>query len=238
MKKLKYILITILLSLSLCTEVSAKCTEEEKKHFKEIESSYKVTYEYDENTKKYSVTYYMPEVTSYIYGTLIKDTDGTSSCEVIDVYTIKCTGKNWEDSLEYTIKGNTKTCDDTLKTGTVTIKKKNTYNKYSESELCQGIEDFVLCQPNYDKEITKEEFESRVETYKNSLEKKENEQTQDKNNPSNEPNQKENTITLEKIINYIKDNIITIAIILVFIVLSIITIILVTKNIKKSRRLE
>ena len=238
MKKTKRITLTILLSLLFCNQVNAACTQQEINGFKKIEDKYTVTYTYDATTKLYTAIYTMPSL-SYSYEITLDNDDGTSKCEVISAnqgeYKIKCTGKKWNNRLEYTIKGNTGTCNDTLKTGKVNVEKTKIYNKYSESELCKGIEEFVLCQETYDKELTQEEFESRVETYKKTLEKENKEDEKTENN--NKTNKIDKNIT-EKIINYIENHIATIVIVVAFVILAIITIILTAKSIKKSRRLE
>ena len=99
------------------------------------------------------------------------------------------------------------------------------YNKLSEDPLCEGNEDFVLCNPSYDKEIDYDTFVSRLNTYKK--------------NKGNNPSSSSNSVKEENaIITYIKNNLVSIITITIFIILVIITIILTAKSIKKSRRLE
>ena len=117
--------------------------------------------------------------------------------------------------------GNTKECDELLKTINLNLAP---YNKYSEDSLCEGIEEFVLCQPTYDKEIDRETFESRINTYK---------RTKNKNQKTPEIKQEENEILVR-----VKENLVQIIIILIFIILIVITAIVTIKSIRKSRRLE
>ena len=121
----------------------------------------------------------------------------------------------------------TETCDDVLKT---TILKLPKYNKYSEDPLCEGIEEFDLCNSTYDKEIDYDTFVSRVETYKRTKNKNEN-----INNDNDTGN---NNKLLNNMKTYIEENLIQIIIVTVFIILVVITTIITAKSIRKSRRLE
>ena len=51
-KKSKYLMTITILSLIFCNKVYALCSESELNHFKEIESQYKVTYDYDTNNNQ------------------------------------------------------------------------------------------------------------------------------------------------------------------------------------------
>ena len=117
--------------------------------------------------------------------------------------------------------GQTEQFDDILKAITLNLP----YNSLSEDPICEGIEEFVLCQPTYSKEIDYDTFVSRVNTYKKSKVT----QSSSNNNNSNKENE---------LITYIKENLLTIITISIFIILVIITIILTARSIKKSRRLE
>ena len=219
MKKNIYkILLLLVLTLSPYL-VKADCTTEEIKHFREIEDDYKVTYEFDKETKTYTLTFYNPEPDMYDF--VITNGGFENNCETINDNSAVCTNVT---SKNYTIEvvGFTDSCEDTLKTITLKLPK---YNEYSEDPLCNGIEEFVLCQPTYDKEIDRDTFESRVATYKKNLESKETKE---------EVKVKEES----KIIRYIKDNLIQIIVVSVFVIMLIITIILTANSIKKSRRLE
>ena len=220
----KYQIVTILLSIFvLLPQVTyAECTKEEKKHFKSIEDEYKITHELNKDTKDYNITLYNAEPDSYLYFWISDDTD--INCEYSsDGKTNIC--KNVKPN-EYSIGiiGVTETCDEIMKTNTIDL---SIYNKYSDDPLCEGIEDFVLCDPQYDKEISREEFESRVETYKKT--------TQNKQDDKNNQNKKK---TDSKIIKYVEDNLFQIIIIIIFVIIVVITIILTAKSIRKSRRLE
>ena len=90
--------------------------------------------------------------------------------------------------------------------------------------MCKGNEEFVLCQPTYDKDIDYDTFKERLEVYK---------KTKTENNAKNNNTKKENIV-----INYIKNNIVQVSLIAISLVLVIIIIISIAKRQKKSRRLE
>lgn len=217
MKKNKKIILFTILSLLFSTNVYASCTEEEINDFKKIEDEYKITYEFNKETKDYIVIFTRKEPDKYDY--------------YIDSTGIKCDDINENKAQCYNFKpqkydiyiiGQTEECDDILKEITLNLP----YNSLSEDPICEGIEEFVLCQPTYDKEIDYDAFISRVNTYKK------NKTTQPSSNNVNNSNQE------NKIITYIKENLLTIITVSIFIILVIITIILTAGSIKKSRRLE
>ena len=217
----KRLLTLLSLSLLIPSIIYADCTKEEINNFKKLGDNYKITYEFNKDTKLYILTFYSPNPDMYDF--ISEDASVFSNCEVVDDKTATCNDiRSGEYNFE--IVGVTTECNMTFKKIEIKLPK---YNQYSEDPLCDGIEEFVLCQPTYDKEIDYETFVSRINSYK-------------KNHQSNSTNNNiENTEKEEsKIIKYIKDNLFQIIIVTVFIILVIITIILTAKSIKKSRRLE
>lgn len=221
MIKKKYIISTLILSLLCMNKTYASCTQEEIDAFKKIENEYKVTYEFNIDTKDYAVTFTYSTTRMYSFSP--------------DYYLVSQTLKGYTDnSFTYTgikpgkynvdIVGATETCQDTVKKITLELPE---YNKYYGDPLCEGIEEFVLCQSTYHKEIDRETFESRINTYKKTKEKNKNDKEVD------ESKTEEN-----KVITYVENNLIEIVIILTFIILITITIIITAQAIKKSRRLE
>ena len=118
--------------------------------------------------------------------------------------------------------GNTQTCDDILKRTYLSLKP---YNKYSEDPLCEDIKEFSLCQETYDKEIDYETFVLRVNAYK---ETKNNEK-------ETKPNK---NFDINKIKEYVENNLFQVIVIAVFIILVIVTVTITITTAKKSRRLE
>lgn len=219
MKKLKYLIFTIMLFLICISNTYAACTQEEIDNFKKVEDEYTTRYEINKNTKKYDVYFNSSQPDKYNYviysGEELKCTDP-------DENTLKCSGfTNGEYNV--IIVGVTTSCNEILKEMKLKLPK---YNELSEDPLCKGIEEFVLCNPTYEKEIDYENFVSRVNTYKRTKEQKE------------EVEQKEEQTTTNKVLEYISDNLIQIIIIITFIVLLTITAIITANSIRKSRRLE
>lgn len=225
MKKHKFLLSILSLSLFIPSTTYADCTKEEIDNFKEIEDEYKVTYEFDKDTKTYTINFVNPNPGNYGYKLIYVKNEKTKLEYNLTTIIEKNYSKTNFSSGNYIfeIYGNTDTCNEKLKSKTLVLPK---YNKYSEDPLCEGIEEFVLCQPTYDKDIDYESFVSRVNSYKNKM--------------SNTKKEEEPTVVKEenKILKYVKDNLIQIIIIIVFIIMVIITIILTAKSIRKSRRLE
>ena len=82
------------------------------------------------------------------------------------------------------------------------------YNDYYLSPLCEGIEEFALCQRTYSGNIpTQEYFEEEVKKYKESLQQQE------------QPKEEEKTV-VEKITTFVKENpiVIIVAAILVIVI--------------------
>ena len=154
----KYIIATFMLSLFSINKVSAYCTQEEKDGFKKVEEDYKVTYEFNKESKDYTIYFTSTEPEKYYYQIY---TDDELKCNTIDEETVKCIHFK-PDYYSIDIVGVTSTCNDVLKEFTIKL----SYNKYWEDSLCEGIEEFYLCNPSYDKEVDRETFESRVNTYK------------------------------------------------------------------------
>lgn len=235
MKKYKYLFVISTLSLLFCQKVYAACTDYEKNHFKEIESKYTVTYDYDEVNNQNIIKYYNPEPQTYEYR-IVTDADANANVVIkrIDNYNYEAVG-NINATFTVEVVGKSSTCDDVLKTITINPPQPNAY---AEDELCKGIEDFVLCQSDYDKTITREEFESRVESYKKTLEKDNSNNYNNNSSQNNKDNQEDKKNFFDNIITYIKNNWLQVIIITIFIILIIVTVVITIISTRKSRRLE
>ena len=218
MNKSKYLLTTLSLFIMLPSITYAECTSEEIKHFKEIEDEYKYSYEFDSQTKKYNIRFYSEEPDNYDFG--IMNTRNLD-CTINDEKTFEC--KNVEPgTYEVIISGRTDSCNEVLKKEKIKLAK---YNEYSDDPLCEGIEEFVLCQETYDKNIDYETFESRVNTYRKT-----------KKNHETDMNAKEQNKS--KFVYFIGNNLFKIIIVGIFIIAVIVSVALSLKSIKRSRRLE
>lgn len=227
MNKLKLLTIFSLFIL-LPNIVYADCTKEEKDYFKKIEEEYKVTYKFNRENDDYTLSFYNPYPGKYAYVYDLPDDNDTNVDELGDAININITGyKSGKHS--YQIIGITDDCHDVLKEETLNLTK---HNDYYKDPLCEGIEEFVLCQPTYDKEIDYDTFVSRVNTYKKTKQEK------SINEPQKETTNKKINVIINNILKYILNNLFTIVIITAFAIAIIVTIILTVKKIKKSRRLE
>ena len=229
MPKLRKILFTLLL-VTIPFYVYADC-ESDKKEFERIESQFKVSYEYNANNDSFTITLYNPQYNKYSYlfydfEAYEKDINTNGATKTIKIKGYKKTEFKYWISKEKNCKS--------LKNETITLKKPN---KYANSDLCDGYEDFVLCQEDYEKEIDQETFESRLETYKQSLEKEKEIEIQEK-----EEKKEKEKITfsqiIDKIIDFIEENLTTIIIVIVFLIILTVSTILMVKSYIKSRRLE
>ncbi len=230
MKKHVYMILLLLVFIVFPKYIYADCTNEEMTHFREIRSEFKVSYMLDEEKKQFYMTLFNPEPENFGY--IVKYDTGDNDTESLDLTSTTEVSLGMptltEGKYKITIKGKTATCDRELKNIRITIPK---YNMYSEDPLCEGIEEFVLCQKAYNRELEYEKFVSRVNNYKIQKANSEKEQL---------PEEKENKILLilKAVLNYIRENLITIIIVITFIILLVISLILMIKNIRKSRRLE
>lgn len=214
------ILLTLISFITFTPEIYAECTNEDFNDFKKISDEYKVTYEYNQETKLYDITVYDPAPDKYIV--IINDLE-TVNLENIDKNNYTYVGIS-PGNYKITVEGINDACQDVFKTINLNLPK---YNKYSEDPLCKGNEEFVLCQPTYDKDIDYDTFKERIEVYK---------KTKAENNIKNTDN---NSKTKENnVINYIKDNIVQISLIAILLILIVIITISISKRQKKSRRLE
>ena len=223
MIKNKIILLMISLSLFMPSTIYADCTKEEIDNFKKIEDEYKVTYEFDKDSKTYTVYLTNPNTSKYTFsGSIFDESNSVSLTEDKKTKIEKVKAGNY--NVKILIANDT--CEVVLKEISLELPK---YNQYYNDPLCEGIEEFVLCQQTYNKDIDRETFISRVEAYKKSKKEKEEKE----NNSKNKEEKKDN-----EILKYVEENWFKIAIIVVFIIMVIITIILTAKSIRKSRRLE
>jgi len=224
MNKKKYIAFPILLSLLCINNVYADCTQQARDEFKTIEDQYKITTEYNRETKTYTMRIEegKPEKFRYVFS---MEYD-YRNFKKINENVAEITGLKPGMSFDVTIMGQMANCRDSVRVDYVKLKRNN---EYYGDPLCKGIEEFALCQEFYEREINRETFEKRIESYKES--KIEKQQIEEQKN-SKEKN------TLKEISTYLKENLIQVIIVVIFIILIIVTIITTIIREKKSRRLE
>ena len=207
-KRIKKILIVFVIMFLFVSKVEADtCTKTEKntltKSAKTIEIIPYLDDEYDPfHSYKYNV--YITNLTKDYY---IVDSNG-NRFEYSNDYTSDTVFGNYEQGSKVSFKiygAYDGVCPDVL-LATKTIRF-DYYNDYSTFEECEGIEEFKLCQRNYSGEIeSKEWFLEQVEKYKAGL--------------IENPDPGEEKLTLfEKIIEFLKENVVvTIGIVVAFVI--------------------
>ena len=231
MNKLNKILLTIAFLVIFPITVHADCESD----FKAYESKITVDYQYNSDTDDFTITIVIPDWDRYTIVHELED-DFKRSTYTIDYPKITYKINNHKAQVYmYSIAAVYSGCDrEIVKTETIKLEK---YNRYSDSPLCKGNEEFILCQKEYVTEIDQAAFESRIKAY-----------IENKNNPSKdkEPEEKKDSqekktnknSLFSKIIKYINENLLTTIAIAIFVVALIITIVLEIKSAIKSRRFE
>ncbi len=219
---MKKIIMITLVSLIVNTNIIyAECTSKDTDYFKSIEDKYQTTYEFNKDTKTYTISLTYEDTSSFTYRI-----DGSG----IDDKNIKFSdNKLLIDNLnsgQYTIYviGASDSCNDVFKKETITLPQ---YNQYAYDPACEGIEEFALCSPTYDKYLDYNTFISRVNSYKKSK----------TNNDKPDNNVEEKNTILE----WLKNNyfyIIYAVIGIVVLLIIILTIKAIYNNERKRRRLE
>lgn len=219
MKKNIYLLLIVFLFMLLPSFVYADCTDEVIAHFKKIENDYKITYEFNREKESYNIKIYNAEPEQFIF--VPEKEEDNVKCTELEKQNVECEGFTM-DIHPMLLISTSEECDYVLTEKDLDLSKKN---KYWNDPLCKDLEEFVLCDPSYDKEISYDDFKSRIETYKKSKVKKEKETTKNKDNNN-------------QIIEYIGKNYQILSIIIALSIALVLLIILIARNLKKSRRLE
>ena len=225
MIKKKHIALILILSLFSVDNVYANtCNMRLIKEFKKISNNYNIDYRY--NIEKESYTVILKYSTNSKFDYQIYGIDELE-CEQINSTTKEC--HNFKvGKYNYGIDGKNEECEQNVKVGEFEIKE---LKNYSNDPLCIGIEEFVLCQKDYYKDMEYETFVSRVNTYKKT--KKEKEEKEEIIKKEEEKNALKNNIK-----TFIEKNKLEIIIVIIFIVLVTISTIVMIKSSRKSRRLE
>lgn len=179
---MKKVITIILVSLIINTNIIyAECTTEEQEYYKSIEDKYQTTYVFDKESRTYTMTLTYGDISTFTY---IIDNSAIEYAN-IESYDDRMVISNLiPGKYGIYVVGTTDSCDDLFKTEEITLPE---YNQYAYDPVCEGIEEFVLCSPTYDKELDYDIFISRVNSYKK------NKANQDKtdNNTEEKPTIKE-----------------------------------------------
>ena len=229
MKRIKALLFILVLFLITPIVVNADCESD----FKEVEDQFKISYVYNKDTDDFTITMVSPDRDrfSWVFHSQEELKNAVHSVEGQKVTTTINNYKN--DQYDYRIAAVYSGCKgQTLKKGTLQLKK---YNPYADSPLCEGNEDFVLCQKDYDKAISEDEFESRIEAYEES--KKDNTSRKSSSESKKSDTQEKESIFAE-VREFAEEHIAVVIIAAVIVIALIITAIIMIKKSIKSRRLE
>jgi len=241
----RYIYLTLILSLLGGGKVYATCQDDLIQEYESIKDQFSVTYEYVEENNSYTLTFIKPDNSNFGYffgvnsdlisGTMDCDYDAsgcekTGSCPTAGEST-KVVCKNYKAGTpSIYIVASTDNCESISKAVEIELPY---HNQYANSEACKGNEDFILCDENYDKEITEEEFNERLTSYEN--EKAEEEKG---NNESKENKISKIQETFNNIENFVKNNLIIVIASLILVVIVVVFLVILVRNIIKRRRLE
>lgn len=222
MNKKRYLILTLILSLLCMNKVYATCTQTAKEEFKKLEKQYRITTIFNSKDKTYNMKIEEADSNKFDY---VFTTDYQYECKKINDNETECYGLKPGTSFYANIVGKTNQCNEVVKEELIKLAN---YNKFYGDPLCEGIEEFVLCQEIYDRVIDRETFEERIALYKKDKESK----------PEEEEPLNQDKSFIDKTISYVKQNLIQVIIVVIFIVLVITSLIVGYKLMRKSRRFE
>lgn len=221
MKKKNLLIIILILVISFCkvNVEAASCTTDEKNALKQEAKMIEIITNLDSEENPLHEHYYSITFNNWNEKFYIEDSKGTIYQMMPGHTPDKLYGIYFPGSvITFKVYGAYKqTCAYTL-LATIRVTFPH-YNDYYLSPLCEGIEEYSLCQRTYSGKIESEAwFEEQIKKYKASLEKKE------------EPKEEKNII--EEITKYLSENPYIIVITIVVILL---TVIIIIKNIKSNK---
>lgn len=202
----------------------AICNDETKSLYDKYKDEFRITSRYDRNTNLYEVTFYNPLPDSFRFE--YDPNFNTNDCKNGDENTLICNYISLNEYLFY-IYGITSSCSDIVGYNLLNV----SYNVFATDSLCEGIEEFVLCDPTYDKEIDYDTFYSRVNTYKKS-------KAEEKAKEEIEPKVNKFSVFWEDTKEFLLDNLFIIITCIVGVIILIILIISIVKSYKRRWRLE
>lgn len=165
-KKISYVFIILFSIMIFSSYVYADCSDEEYKKYKEEADKIKVTYKHLE--KNYSLGFdsdqifnvFLRNVPNNFYATMYDDRVKLQVLQSISTITIE----NVSNGL-IKVKVYANECQKELRKIEIKVPR---FNSYSTDPLCEGvdIEKFPLCGKYYDYEVSREDFEKRVNHYR------------------------------------------------------------------------
>ena len=211
--------------------VSADCESD----FKTIEKEFKISYKYNSETTDFDIILVNPnyERYSYVFYKSNERNDLGNADRKITEKQLTITIKHYKGTeYAYKIVALYDGCKNTfVKEGKMLLGESN---PYAESQLCEGYEEFVLCQKEYDKQMDEATFKSRLEAYKESKESEKSDNLSDDGKKTIEGIKD----IFDIIVEFVEEYTIEVIIVAIFIVVLIIMITLLIIRSIKSRRLE
>lgn len=156
MKKIIFFLIIL---FSMIPNAKAECSDEEMIRLSKIANNITTSYEYDEKTKSFNITF-----TNANKKLLIKDVANDKYYNENFEFTIK----NFKSGdYKFNIESSDINCtEDVLVTKYIKLP---FYNKYYDTEDCEGIKEYSYCSKWIEKEIPYDIFKKKTSEYKESL---------------------------------------------------------------------
>ncbi len=177
MKKIvKLLIFTFILSFSLNFNVYAECTYEERTEISNDARNIEAFFEADLNNNKF--IFYMYNLTDNLYVDISSNLTTTFKVYKYnydgDFYSFSTSNINKVDTYLINIYSNKSGCYGTK----ITSKRitKGIINKYAKDSICNGIEEYYLCNSvlNTDINMTDIEVYEKINQYKKELEEKNN----------------------------------------------------------------
>lgn len=229
MKKLVRLLLLNILLIIVPTIAYADCESE----FKEVESEFSISYEYNTSNKSYTITLVNPDYNKYSF--VFNNTEEIENANMsVDGTKLTAVISNYKgESYPYKISGVVNECAGIILKNEVFVLKK--VNKYADSPLCEGNEEFVLCQKDYGKEIDEATFESRIKQYEKA--KEAGDTVIDDDIPSKNKDEP-TTSTIQSIIKIVKEHKWIVGVAIGVLIIIILSVVLIVKREMKRRRLK
>lgn len=161
---MKKVIILLILMIIVPMKIDASCNSKELADLRKLANNVNLSYEYNPNEPEYFrvvINNIHPKI--YVIDKITGEKYYYENSTNGQVTTNRFSGIN---KMEYVVYSNVSGCYNELSRKSIELP---IYNIYYEYDICNGIEDFYLCNKWNPYEGTYEEFVSEVNLYKNSL---------------------------------------------------------------------
>ncbi len=163
---MKKILLLILLCIPYTKVNAFYCTYQQQARLKGLATNINISYDFDEKSKTF--TFNLINLNKEIY--FIDTTNDKTYTYTKNEIELK--GYKSGQKVKFEFYSNVEFCDKVLYTYIVTLP---TYNPYYKDKVCNGVENYNLCQKWTSHNLSKSAFKEKVNEYKKSLEKSQEE---------------------------------------------------------------